>query len=263
LARRRGTPDATAAWTTKRREYRALRQQKRESFWRAKVDAEKSSPRQLWRSIDALLGRGCAPPCGDVSADEFHRFFDDKVAGVRSATADASPPSFQWTSPAAPLHEFQPLSVGDVVTTVRALPDKSCSLDTLPTRLLKAGISTIAPFLTELFNCSLLCGQVPEVFKPAYVTPRIKKLDMDPTDPRSYRSISNLPVSSKLLERLVARHLLAHLNRSGLLPRLQSAYRPHHSTETAILKVSSDILLAIDAGDLSALVLLDRSVRSL
>ena len=41
------------------------------------------------------------------------------------------------------------------------------------------------------------------------------------------------------------------------LPRLQSAYRPHHSTETAILKVLSDVLLAIDAGDLSALVLLD------
>ena len=44
-----------------------------------------------------------------------------------------------------------------------------------------------------------------------------------------------------------------------LLPRLQSAYRPHRSTETATLKVLSDILLAIDAGDLSALVLLDLS----
>jgi len=82
---------------------------------------------------------------------------------------------------------------------------------------------------------------------------------MDPSDPRSYRPISNLPVSSKLLERLVARQLLAYLNRSGLLPRLQSAYQPHHSTETAILKVLSDVLLAIDAGDLSALVLLDLS----
>jgi len=62
-----------------------------------------------------------------------------------------------------------------------------------------------------------------------------------------------------LLERLVARQLLAYLNTSGLLPWLQSAYRPHHSTETAILKILSDILLAIDAGDLSALVLLDLS----
>ena len=40
---------------------------------------------------------------------------------------------------------------------------------------------------------------------------------------------------------------------------LRSAYLAGHSTETAVLKVLSDILLAIDAGDLSALVLLDLS----
>ena len=71
--------------------------------------------------------------------------------------------------------------------------------------------------------------------------------------------ISNLSVASKLLERLVAQQLLAYLNKSGLLPRLQSAYRAGHLTETAVLKVLSDILLAIDAGDLSALMLLDLS----
>jgi len=72
-------------------------------------------------------------------------------------------------------------------------------------------IDTTAPFITELFNRSLSSGRVPEMFKAAYVTPppRIKKADTDPTDPRSYRPISNLPVSSKLLERLVAWQLLA------------------------------------------------------
>jgi len=76
---------------------------------------------------------------------------------------------------------------------------------------------------------------------------------------RSYRPISNLSVLSKLLERLVTRQLLAHLNSNGLLPRFQSAYRAYHSTETAVLKVFTDILFAVDAGDLSALVLLDLS----
>jgi len=74
---------------------------------------------------------------------------------------------------------------------------------------------------------------------------------------RSYRPISNLLVLSKLLESLVARQLLAHLNSNGLLPRFQSAYRAHHLAETAVLKVLTDILLTVDAGDLSALVLLD------
>ena len=97
---------------------------------------------------------------------------------MRSATADAPSPSFQTTSPVEPLLAFQPLIVSDVVTAVRALPDKSCSLDVLPTRLLKAVIDTIAPFITELFNRSLSSGRVPEVFKAAYVTPRIKKADI-------------------------------------------------------------------------------------
>jgi len=153
------------------------------------------------------------------------------------------------------------VTVDEVIATVRALPDKSCALDPLPTAQLKAVVDIVAPFMTELFNRSLSSGSVPEVFKSAYIrpTPRLKKTDMDPADVRSYRPISNLPVVSKILERLVARQLLAHFNKSSLLPRLQSAYRAFHLTETAVLKVLSDVLLAIDAGDLSALVLLDLS----
>ena len=124
------------------------------------------------------------------------------------------------------------------------------------TASLKAVVDIIAPFLTEWFNRCLHDGLVPDAFKVAYITPLQKKANMDPTDVRSSRPISNLSVVSKLLERLVARQLLSHLQRSGLLPRLQSAY---HSTETAVSKVLSDILLASDAGDLSALVLLDLS----
>ena len=64
---------------------------------------------------------------------------------------------------------------------------------------------------------------------------------------------------SKLLERLVAKQLLNYLNLSKLLPDVQSAYRAYHSTETAVLKVMSDVLRAIDDGDVVLLMLLDLS----
>jgi hypothetical protein len=104
----------------------------------------------------------------------------------------------------------------------------------LPTSLLKENVDTLAPFLTELFNRSLLQGTVPSVFKSAFITPLLKKPDLDPAETKSYRPTSNLSMLSKTLERLVASQLLDYLRVADLLPDLQSAYRAHHSTETAV-----------------------------
>jgi len=107
---------------------------------------------------------------------------------------------------------------------------------------------------------SLEHGSVQSIFKFAYITPLPKKADLDPADVKSYRPISNVSVVSKLLERLVSSQLVKYLKDNDLLPDLQSAYRAMHSTETAVLKVLADILLALDSGDLAMLTLLDLSV---
>ena len=65
---------------------------------------------------------------------------------------------------------------------------------------------------------------------------------------------------SKLLEKLVARQLLGYLSVNKLLPDRQSAYRAFRSTETAITGLLSDILTALDTGNIAALALLDLSL---
>ena len=205
------------------------------------------------------MGRGRLPMTDIIGPNDLHNYFDAKVAAVQAATVDAPPPSFTPAVPGFEFSQFRLVTTGDVITAVRALPDKQCSSDALTTRLLKENVDVLAPFFVELFNKSLSTGTVPALFKAVFITPRLKKANMDPADVKSYRPISNLSVTSKLLERLVAKQLVDYLTSSGLLPALQSAYRAHHSTETAVTKVLSDILKAIDAGDLALLTLLDLS----
>jgi len=76
------------------------------------------------------------------------------------------------------------------------------------------------------------------------------------TQQMSTRSTSNLSVLLKLLEHLV---LTTQLSSPKLLPRLQNAYRAHHSTETAVLKVLADILCAAGSSNLALLTLLELS----
>ena len=57
----------------------------------------------------------------------------------------------------------------------------------------------------------------------------------------------------------MCKQLLKHLIKCSLYVPVQSAYRPNHSTKTALLKVVNEILVAIDKGDATVLAILDQS----
>ena len=64
---------------------------------------------------------------------------------------------------------------------------------------------------------------------------------------------------SSLIERIVASRLTSRLSLNNLFNTHQSAYRKFHSTETALLSVQNDLLISMDNGHISALLLLDLS----
>ena len=75
----------------------------------------------------------------------------------------------------------------------------------------------------------------------------------------NYRPVSNLCFIAKILEKLVLSQVSSYLNSHNLYNTCQSAYRPGHSTETALLKVVDDLFLSPNKGNISVLVLLDFS----
>ena len=135
----------------------------------------------------------------------------------------------------------------------------SCELDPLPPFVMVNILDDLAPFLVYVFNRSLTEGYLPASQKRAIVFPTLKKQNLDQNACQNYRPISNLSFLSKTLERLVSLQLLPYFEQAGLLPAAQSGFRGHHSTETTLLSLLSDIYVAIDQSHLSLLALFDVS----
>ena len=111
----------------------------------------------------------------------------------------------------------------------------------------------------DFINLCLAQGTVPQNLKQALVRPLIKKPSLNSNELKNYRPVSNLSYVSKLLERVVAHWQNSHMQEYGLHEPLQSAYRPGHSTETALLRVHNDILTNMDGQSVTMLIMLDLS----
>ena len=71
--------------------------------------------------------------------------------------------------------------------------------------------------------------------------------------------MSNFSFTSKVLERIVYFQFLNHITANKLIDKFPSAYKPGHSTDTALIRVVNDMFNAIDNRNLSLLTLLDLS----
>ena len=252
-ALRTSKDDDISRWRQQRTAYRNLTHRKRVNFWRDRIERERGSGRELWSSINEVLSRGRVVTNSSLNAEQLLHLFTTKLNNVGASTAACgtlpSPTPYSGT----PLVGFSPVGLNEVLCLINSLPNNQCSLDPIPTWLLKKTAPNLAPFLVKLFNKSLSDGVFPQTFKTSYITPILKKPNLDCGDTTSFRPKSNLSVISKLLERLILVKFTKHLDNNILLPINQSAYRQYQSTETAVLKVFSDVLEAADQGKLTLL----------
>ena len=94
--------------------------------------------------------------------------------------------------------------------------------------------------LLKIFNHSWVKGVVPAVWKEAIVIP-VPKKGKDKKNPRSGRSIRLLSCVGKLLERMINRRLINHLESNNVLSPTQTGYRNHRSTEDQLAYLSQNI----------------------
>ena len=190
------------------------------------------------------MGGVTAQKASDLATE--HNFDIDPTTTV--PTSDDCPEIFQ----------FHAVSDKDVKSVIMGFAsNKAPGYDKVSVRVLKDSVPAILPAITTIMNNSFNTKTFARSWKIAEVTPIPKSGDSE--EPCNHRPISLLPVLSKVSERLAHRQFVDFLSANEKLAKTQSGNRKLHSTETALLCVTDDLLRAMDDKKVSVIVLLDMS----
>ena len=214
--------------------------------------------RSLGAKQKAIYPEFCSTEDG---CSKFAQHFSEKVRMIRAeleVPRSLNPPLVEKTCFTEPLVSFDPTSDVEIEKIVLGLT-KTCELDPLPRKQIQQCLSSLVPVITASTNKSLEEGSMSSALKMACVHPLLKKPSLDRDILRNYRPVSTLSHLSKVIEKIVALRLSDHLDSQNLNEPFQSAYRRLHSTETALLRICSDIRAALDRKKGTLLVLLDLS----
>jgi len=83
---------------------------------------------------------------------------------------------------------FQPCTQSDVRHIIMSSPAKLCLLDPVPTFIVGETVDVLLPFITSMFNVSLL-QRLPVSQKHAIVIPLLKRPGLDATDTANFRPV--------------------------------------------------------------------------
>ena len=123
--------------------------------------------------------------------------------------------------------------------------------------ILKNCAKQLAPGLSAIFQSSVNSGELPPDWVNANISPVFKKGDVHLAE--NYRPVSLTSVCCKLLEHIICKHLLNHLERNNILTNLNHGFRSGFSCETQLLVTLNDFLHYRDKGHQTDVVILDFS----
>ena len=239
---------------------------KKRQYFSDVIERSQNNPKTLYKLVNKALDRKQEKPLPDYTIDmkdlatDFNSFFVKKIDDIRSTMTKTSMPKFD--SDQLPqmslLHEFQPTTADEIKEIVSDSGFKCSPSDLLPLKLLKQNFQTLLPLFVDLVNLSMASGSMDGV-KEADIIPLLKGDSLDQNVLKNFRPVSNLMFIGKLTERVVLRRLNDHMSRNGLHIAEQSAYKKNHSTETLLIRIWNDLLVASEEKSATVVMMLDLS----
>ena len=205
--------------------------------------------REVWKVIHRVLKPSARPLRFDP--DELNDFF--ATTAQRTLETRATPiedltclidnlPDVPSGSMRFQLSPVTSENVLQVIKNVRS--DCSTGADQIPTRFIKMVVECLAVPQASIINNCIAKAYFPKQWKIARVS-TVPKID-NPVSNEQLRSISVLPVLSKVFEKLVAIQMTNYADHAHLLHDRISAFRKGHSTTTALLRVRDEIMVLTD-----------------
>jgi hypothetical protein len=254
-------------YTLERNNVNSLLIAARKEYFCEKISACGNDYKKLYFFLNRLLGKSkdVSLPEHDSSIDlanDFAKYFVSKIDTINSKLRNCLHQDISYLPdlPYSELSQFAHVPLMEIKTLIGKVKRTYCLGDPVDYSRVKSEAFDV--FLCGMFfkivNASFDSAIFPDSQKIAFVHPLLKK-GLDMNDMKSYRPISHLTFLSKVLESAVLNQLTTHLEKIGALPRFQSAYRSFHSTETALCRVYNDLVLNMDSGRCTLLLLLDLS----
>jgi hypothetical protein len=150
------------------------------------------------------------------------------------------------------------VTTDDVLKILSALKvNKSSGPDGISPFILKQTRYSIAEPLARLFNYSLTNGVFPDKWKLSHITPVHKNGEKQLVS--NYRPISLLSCVSKVLERIVYKHIYNYCTVNGLLTPKNSGFKQNDCTINQLLHLVQQIYDSLENGKDACMVFLDVS----
>ena len=256
---------ARANFTESRAKTHALATEKRSKFIANRIKNCNNAHKELFNVCQSLLDvpKSSKLPSYNspiTMATNFNNFFIEKIEKIRSSFTDQRIISGNGmdTYNGPVMSQFRLVSPEELKKILSSKPIKASQQDPIPTILLRACVNELLPALTLLVNLSLTSGSM-EGLKKSVITPLLKKAGLDPEVLKNYRPVCNTLFLSKSIERVVILQSNEHMDLIGAHVKYQSGYKPKHSCETLLIRVTNDILVNSDKALSTIILLLDLS----